>query len=199
MSALTSDRRAMALLAVLAALVLITALRIRNALGDRETHVVLASESVPLAEKRLERLRQVAATVSAKQAVLKDAAADLQVREKGIIDAPTAAQAQAQLLEVTHRVAAANGFDARGVDSIPQPKPLGSDYGEVSVTETFTCGIDQLVNFLAALANEPQILSTNEILITGGNDKKKNVQVRLSLSGVVPGKLVPAKKGVAGF
>ena len=35
--------------------------------------------------------------------------------------------------------------------------------------------------------------------MTGGNDKKKNVQVRLSLSGVVPKKLVPEKKGLAGF
>jgi hypothetical protein len=35
--------------------------------------------------------------------------------------------------------------------------------------------------------------------VAGGNDKKKNVQVRLSLSGVVPKKLVPEKKGVATF
>ena len=64
---------------------------------------------------------------------------------------------------------------------------------------TFTCGIEQLVNFLAAMANEPQIVATNEINISGGTDKKKNVQVRLSLSGVVPKKLVPAKKGMGAF
>ncbi len=67
------------------------------------------------------------------------------------------------------------------------------------MTVTFTCGIEQLVNLLAALANQPQILATNEIQVTGGTDKKKNVQVRLSLSGVVPRKLVPEKKGVAAF
>jgi hypothetical protein len=64
---------------------------------------------------------------------------------------------------------------------------------------TFTCGIDQLVNLLAALANEPEILATNQIQVTGGNDKKKNLQVRLNLSGVVPRKLVPEKKGVGTF
>ena len=42
------------------------------------------------------------------------------------------------------------------------------------MTETFGCGIDQLVNFLAALADQPQILATNEIRVTGGADKKKN-------------------------
>ena len=63
------------------------------------------------------------------------------------------------------------------------------------MTETFNCGIEQFVNFMAALANEPQIVATNDIHITGGRDKNKNVQVRLSLSGVVPRKLVPVKKG----
>ena len=71
---------------------------------------------------------------------------------------------------------------------------MGTDYGVVSVTETFTCGIEQLVNFLADVSNEPAILAINDINITGGNDKKKNVQVRLSLSGVVLRKLVPVKK-----
>jgi len=55
------------------------------------------------------------------------------------------------------------------------------------------------VNFLAGLANEPQILATNEINVSGGNDKNKNVQVRLSLSGVVPKKLAPERKGALAF
>ena len=62
------------------------------------------------------------------------------------------------------------------------------------MTESFTCQIDQFVNFLAQLANEPAILSTGEIHINAVNDKKKTVQVRLRLSGVVPKKLVPVKK-----
>ena len=63
------------------------------------------------------------------------------------------------------------------------------------MTVPFTCAIEQLVNFLAALANESAILATSEIHISGGSDKKKNLQVRLSLSGVVPRKLVPVRKG----
>ena len=71
--------------------------------------------------------------------------------------------------------------------------------GVVSVTETFTCAIEQLVNFLAMLDSQPEILSTNDIHISGGNgmDKEKKIQVRLSLSGVVPRKLVPVRKGPA--
>jgi len=79
-------------------------------------------------------------------------------------------------------------------------KVLTPDYGELSVTVSFNCGIEQLVNMLAALANQPQILATNEIRVAGGNDKKKNIQVRLAVSSLVPRKLLPAeKKGIAGF
>jgi hypothetical protein len=154
---------------------------------------------VPLAEKRLELVRQKTATVSGKTALLKQAAAELEAREKGILQADTAAQAQAQLLDIIHRLAAGNGFDARGAEELREARPLGSDYGEVSVTGSFTCQIEQLVNFLAQLANEPQILATNVIRINGTNDKKKTVQVRLSLSGVVPRKLVPVKKAGGAF
>ena len=167
--------------------------------GDKQPEVVAATESVPAAEMRLARLRETAATVAGKEALLKKGAAELESRERGILQADTAAQAQAQLLDVIHKLAAANGFDARGAEQLGEARPLGDSYGEVTVTETFTCGIEQLVNFLSALANEPRILATNDIHITGGNDKKKNVQVRLSLSGVVSKKLVPQKKGLASF
>jgi hypothetical protein len=153
--------------------------------------------SVPVAERRLEKLREQASTVNGKEAILKNAQAELALRDKGIIKADTAAQAQAHLLDTIHRIAANNGFDARGADQLSEVKPLGADYGVVSVTESFTCGIEQLVNFLSILANEPEILATSDIHISGGNDKNKNIQVRLSISGVVSRNLVPKKKGPA--
>jgi hypothetical protein len=184
------DRRLLLLLIVMGILVLLR----YTVFTDRQPDIVAPVESVPLAERRLERLREIAATVAGKEATLKLATADLEVRERGLIQAETSAQAQAQLLDVIRRIAAKNGFDARGVDQFSEARPLGADYGVVSVTETFTCGIEQLVNFLADLASVPEVLATNDIHITGGNDKKKNIQVRLSLSGVVPRKLVPVKK-----
>lgn len=194
MSVGTLDRKTILILAVC----LVAILVLRYAL-HRETPVVEATESIPTAERRLERMRQLAAMVPGREAVLKQALADLGTREKGILKADTAEQARAQLMELIHRVGTADGFDARGADTLPQPKPLGKDYGEVSVGESFSCGIDQLVNFLATLANEPEIVATNDIYISGGNDKAKNIQVRLSLSGVVPRKLVPEKKGPGAF
>jgi hypothetical protein len=163
-----------------------------------EPGVVAPTESIPLAEQRLERLRRLAATVPGKETVLKEASAELQSREAGVLKADTAAQAQAELLDTIRQAATANGIDARGAEEM-RVQPLANDYGQVSVVETFTCGIEQLVNLMADLANRPQLLATQEISISGGNDKKKNVQVRLSLSGVVSKKLVPQKKGLAEF
>ncbi|HWQ53313.1 MAG TPA: type II secretion system protein GspM [Bryobacteraceae bacterium] len=164
----------------------------------QETAVVTPQDSVPSAEMRLERLRRLVSMVPGKEAELKVAQERLGVREKGMMAAETAAQAQAQLLEIVHKVAKQEGVDARGAEEL-RIKPLADDYGEVSVIVSFTCTIEQLVNLMAALANEPQLLATNEIRIASGNQKQKTIQVRLGLSAVVPKKLVPAKKGLATF
>jgi len=192
----TLDRKK---LAVLLAGVALLAIRLVMVFRDAPAPVVASAESIPIAERRLERMRQLAATVPGKEEVLKRAQAELSAREAGILKADTAAQAGAQLLDVIRRAALANGIDARGAEEVNRVKPLANNYGEVSVTVTFTCRIEQLVNFLAGLANEPQILATNEINVSGGNDKNKNVQVRLSLSGVVPKKLAPERKGALAF
>jgi hypothetical protein len=189
------DRR---LLFLAGALAIAVGLRYTVFSGDsRPAGAVAQVTSVPAAEKRLEKLREQAATVDGKEAILKSARAELELRDKGIIKADTAAQAQAHLLDTIHRIAANNGFDARGADLFSEVKPLGTDYGVVAVTESFTCGIEQLVNFLSILANEPEILATSDIHISGGTDKNKNIQVRLSISGVVSRNLVPKKKGPA--
>jgi len=107
----TRDRRAVALLG----LGLLTLLVLRYGVyGQRQTAVVAATDSVPLAEKRLARLTQVAATVPAKQSLAKKISSEVALREKGIIQAPTAQQAQAHLLETIRRVAKAEHIDVRG-------------------------------------------------------------------------------------
>jgi hypothetical protein len=88
----------------------------------------------------------------------------------------------------------AEDIDARGGEFGPV-KPLGAGYGEVSVAVAFECRIEQLVNFLAALTSEKSLLATNEIRIASSKPKEKTLNVRLTVSGVVPRKLVPEQKG----
>src|ERR1022692_4230930 len=183
------DRKTASLLMASAAAFLI----LHYARADRSPAVVAASESAPMAEKRLERLRQIAATVPGKEALMKQASGELESREKGMLKAETSAQAQAQLQELLHKVGAANGIDIRGIEDM-RVKLLGADYGEASVTVRFNCLIEQLVNLLAALAAQPELVATNQIQITGSADKTKAIQGRLTLSGVVAKKVAQEKK-----
>jgi hypothetical protein len=55
------------------------------------------------------------------------------------------------------------------------------------------CRIDQLVNILAALGSQPELVSTSDLRVASSNAKEKTVGVRLTVSGVVPRRLVPEK------
>jgi hypothetical protein len=189
------DRRALTLLAVSA----IVALGIRYWPDSEAPAAAPAADAVTLAEARLARLREAAATVPAKEDVLKKVSADLATREKSIISAPTAAQAQAQLIQIIRRVAAHENppIDIRQTE-LSAIRPLGDAYGEANVAVQIECRIDQLVNLLAALQAQPELIATDSLRITSANAKDKTVGVRLSVSGVVPRKLVPEKSKAGG-
>jgi len=149
-------------------------------------------------EKRLSKARTLVLQVPDKQALLKQAQADLGVREKGMLVGDTAAQAQAQLFQILRRVGRAQGppIEVRA-NEIGQARAFGDDYGEVSVSVSFECGIEQLVNLLADLGAQPELLATSEIRIGQANGTQKVIPVRLTISGIVPRKLIPEKKGLA--
>lgn len=195
MTLTTRDRRALVLLGA----GLLTAVVLRfGVYGGGASSVVESNDSIPLAEKRLARLRQSEVSGPAKQALLRTLTAELALREKGVIQAPTAQQAQAHLLETIRRVGKGEGVDVRGGE-FPELRPMGEGYGEAAVSVNFECRIEQLVNFLAALTREQELVATNEVRVSTANVKEKTVSVRLTLAGVVPRTLVPAKKGLAVF
>lgn len=156
---------------------------------------VIAPVDTPArAEARLAQLRATAASIPAREEILKAAQADLAVREKGLIVADTAAQAQAQLIQLVAELGrhenppvAIRSTDSFGI------RALGDAYGEATVSVQIECHIDQLVNMLAALATRPELVSTGDLRITSQNSKEKTVGVRLTVAGVVPRKLVPEK------
>jgi hypothetical protein len=189
------DRRALAALAV-AVVVLLLYLAFSGGTGPPQ--VVSASDSIPAAEKRLARVRQLAAGVAGREQVLQQASLELAQREKGVIQAETAAQAQAQLLNVIRRVAQAQTppLDFGTVELGQQIPRLGEDYGEVQVSLPFTCHIDELVNFLADLTKQPEALATLELRVSAQDAKQKTIGVRLIVAGVVPKRLVPQKKAL---
>ena len=61
------------------------------------------------------------------------------------------------------------------------------------VSVQIDCRIDQLVNILAALPSQPELVTATDLRVVSSNAKEKTVGVRLTVSGVVPRRLVPEK------
>jgi Type II secretion system (T2SS), protein M subtype b len=154
-------------------------------------------ETVDRTQKRLAILRRQAATLPGRQTVLKQVSGELAAREKGLIPGDTPEQAQAQLLQMVKRVAQQQmpPLDVGQVE-LGRPRSFGSAYGQVSVSITMTCGIDQLVNFLAALSAQPELAATEEIRFGASHPKLKTMPIRLTISGLVSKRLVPKQKGL---
>jgi len=185
------DRRALAALAL--ALVLGLIYRFWPS-SDAPAVVAPAAGNVELTEKRLAKLRETAATEPAKESILRQVSGDLALREKGLIAADTAAQAQAQLIQIFRRIGNLENppVEIHGTEIGPI-RPLGDAYGEVVVSVQVECRIDQLVNMLAAIPAQPELIATSDLRVMSSNAKDKSVGVRLTLSGVVPRRLVPDK------
>jgi hypothetical protein len=139
----------------------------------------------------------LSAGLAAQQKLTAEIARELAAREQGLIQADTPAQAQAQLLQIFRRVASrqAPPIEIKTVE-MGQIRPLGADYGELTVPVTFDCRIEQLLNLLADLTAQPEIVATSDLRITAGDARQKTLNVRLTVSGVAPRRLVPEKKGL---
>ncbi len=154
-------------------------------------------ESMDRTEKRLAALRQQAATLPGKQAVWKQVSGELAEREKNLVPGDTAEQAQAQLLQIVKRVAQQQSPALEvGQVELGRPRTFGAAYGQVSVSITTTCRIEDLVNFLAALSAQPELVATEEIRFGASQPKQKIMPIRLTISGLVAKRLVPKEKGL---
>ena len=157
----------------------------------------LASLPPQMLEDRLLRMRSLAAQAPAKEQVLEQVKSELRLREKGTLQGDTAAQAQAQLMQIARSI-------GRSVVPPVEVRPselgrvtgFGKDYGEVNVTVQMDASMSQIVSFLAALGSQPELLATNEIRLGQASNKDKNISARVVISGIVPKKLVPEKKTV---
>ena len=191
------DKRALLILAVVLPIAVLIYWTSGSSSGS-SVKVVAPSETVGRDEKRISVLRTALATVDGKEAVLKQVSTELADREKGLIPGDTAEQAQAQLLQIMRRLAKAQfpPLDIRQSE-LGQPRSYGESYARVTVSVSLDCRIDELVNLLAALSAQPEIIATDEIRCTAANPNSKLMPVRLTVSGLVPRRLLPEKKGIA--
>jgi len=197
MSLTTRDRRALIGLGVAIGLMIV--FWIASSPGDSTVKAAQpVVQSVERAERQLDALRKDAAKLPATEEIHKKVLAELAIREKGLIQADTAAQAQARLLQVLREVARNQKppLEIRQTE-LGQASTFGDAYGQVGVSITMDCGTAQLVNFIAYLSVQPELIATEEVRFGIGNPKTKVVPVRLTVTAIVPRKLVPEKKAVS--
>ena len=189
------DRRALTLAGGCAALFLVIGFWPE----ERAVQTVEAVESIPQAEQRLQRLRQRAAAVPARDEALGRVRQELARREKGLIQAETVQQAQAQMLQAARRIWSSQQppLEVRNIEFQP-PRPFGDFYGETAITASVEGTIEQMVNLLADLTSQPELISVSDITFGQASPKDKKIQVRLTVSALVPKKLIPSKKPAQG-
>jgi hypothetical protein len=156
-----------------------------------------APDDIDRAQHRITTLSKQAATVPGKEAILKQAFAELGDREKGLLAGDTADEAQAQLVQVIKRVAKQQMPPLEmGQVELARARNYGTAYGQVAVSVSLNCRIEQLVNFLAGLGAQPELVSTEEIRFGASHPKQKNMPVRLTVTGLVARRLIPQQKGL---
>jgi len=193
-----AERNRRALIILGAALVLVVVYWLANR-DTKPKRVEDPESSVSLAEKRLQRLRATAAALPDREKNWKLISDDLAKREKVLLVAEDKELAQEKLLEIVRKLAQSQvpPIEVRGQE-LGQAKRNG-DYGEVLVTLTLACRIEQLVNYLADLPALPEAIASEDLRVTSTNPDTKVMQVRVTIAGLVPAKLVPAKKEVNEF
>ena len=192
----TRDRRALALLG--AALFVGAIVYFWPAESAAPKGVAATVDSVSSEQRRLARLRDIASLAPQKELALKAVSAELAKREAGLIQADTAPQARAHLLEVLRRLCNDEAIEVRSAE-LGNIGPLGDAYGSVSVAVQVECRIEQLVNLLAAIAAQPELIATTDLRITAATENKgKLIGARIGVSGVIARKLIPDKKGAGG-
>ena len=194
------DRRALIILApclVLGAIYYFVSNSSPSPSGPDAAKLSAPVESVGRSQKRLALMRKQAATLPGKSAVLQQVSRELAVREKGLLSGDTAEQAQAQLLQVVKRVAQQQTPPLEvGQVELGRPRNFGSAYGQVSLSLNITCRIEELLNFLAALSAQPELVATEEIRFGASHPKQKTMPIRLTVSGLVAQRLIPKQRGI---
>ena len=151
---------------------------------------------IPTAEQRVARLRQVAASIPARQKVVDEVKKELAGREQGLMRAPTPAQEQANLTQTVRRLARAQGIDIQQSE-ITAIQRLGKAYGEAPVTVSFTCRIEQLLNLIADISAQKELVATRDLQVRQADEKRKTVFVRMTVSAATPPEMVPGNEGKA--
>ena len=182
------DKRALGLLALaLAAFALLQLDIFQPSAGGGATAGAAEIEAL---EQRL-----AVAQLEARQRPLHDAdltaaLTELERLEAGLLQSGDSALAQAEMRTLVGDLLTAEGVAMQG-SRFGTVELEEMDYALVPLVVDFTCGVDQLVNLTAAIANAPQLLTTRDMTVRPGNADVKSLRVQLTVAGYLPAERTP--------
>lgn len=177
------DRRALILLGAAVALFLVLQLDVlapSSAGGSSASGAALDA-----LEQRLQLAQVQARQRPLTEAELSAAQKRLAKVEGRLLESADPALAQAEMRSVVGQLLDAEGIPLRA--SRFSPVKLEQDlYAQVPLVVEFTCGIEQMVNFMAAVANSSRLLATRDIRIRPDKPEVKSVNVTMTVAGFLP-------------
>jgi hypothetical protein len=144
-------------------------------------HLGSSPELVQQNEVELRRDKRLLAEAELEKAHLSAAADRLKGVEAGLLDSPVPSLANAEWQRLVGQLADSKGIQLGSSESL-RIQELGAGYSLVTGRVQLRCRLDQLVDFLVALATAPKLLSVTGLTVSapqGDPQGKLNVQLTI--------------------
>jgi len=143
------------------------------------------TESVQKKEIELRRDKRLLAEESIEKTSLAAAREHLKSLEAGLLEGSTPSLASAEWQQSVGQLAESKGIDL-GSSELLRTQDLGKGYSLVTGRVQFRCRLDQLVDFMVALAGFPKILSVTGLsVVAAQGDPQGRLAVRLTIGAAV--------------
>lgn len=136
-------------------------------------------------ELTLQRYQRLVAGTGTEQAKLATAEERLKGLEAGLLESASASLASAEWQRLVRELADSQGIEL-GSSEFLRMQALSPDYALVLGRVQFRSRLDQLVDFLAALATSPKLLSVQRTRIAASQgDPQKRLNVDLTIGAAI--------------
>jgi hypothetical protein len=149
---------------------------------DRFTH---DPEAVGQEEVTLRRYQRLLSEAELKKTQLTVAQKDLKGVEAGLLESPSTSLANAEWQHLVRELADRKGIEL-GSSEFLRVQNLSPEYSLLTGRVQLRCRLDQLVDFLVAMASSPKLLSVTRMTVSGPQgDAQKRVNVQLVVGAAV--------------
>ena len=143
----------------------------------------VSPEAVQQKEVELRRDKRLLAEAQLERTHLAAAGERLKGLEAGLLESSSSSLANAEWQRLVGQLADSKGIEF-GSSELLRTKELGAGYSLVTGRVQFRCRMDQLVDFLVALAAFPKLLSVTSLsIINSQGDKQGRLTVQLTIGG----------------